>query len=279
MEYTAVHFRFAFSQEFAADIFVAALAENGFESFENTEDGIIAYIPSSAFDRNNLQTVIENFPYEGVGLQEVITIADRNWNEEWEKHFFTPILIDEKCCIHSSFHSDLPHVEYDILIDPKMAFGTGHHATTCLIVSELLQLDLQGKSLLDMGCGTAVLAILAAMRGAMPVTAIDIDTWCVENAMENIQKNNVERIEVLLGDGRLLDGKHFDIILANINRNILLADMKRYADCLPQGGLLLVSGFYTEDVVLIEAEANKQGLSLQSCREQQNWAMAMFRKA
>lgn len=278
MQYTAVHFKFAFAEDFAADIFVAELAELGFESFENDAEGIIAYIPSVNYQEQLLAGLIETFPYAGAEIKETLTIADQNWNEEWEKHFFQPIVIDNKCVIHSSFHTDIPSMEYDILIDPKMAFGTGHHATTSLIVSELLQLDMRGKSLLDMGCGTAVLAILASKRGADPITAIDIDNWCTENSLENIALNHVGNIEVLQGDASLLPGRHFDIVLANINRNILLADMHLYADCLPQGGILYMSGFYTEDVPQIEAEAVKLGFRMTACREKNNWAVVRMEK-
>ena len=278
MQYTAVHFKFAFAEDFAADIFVAELAELGFESFENDAEGIIAYIPSVNYQEQLLAGLIETFPYAGAEIKETLTIADQNWNEEWEKHFFQPIVIDNKCVIHSSFHTDIPSMEYDILIDPKMAFGTGHHATTSLIVSELLQLDMRGKSLLDMGCGTAVLAILASKRGADPITAIDIDNWCTENSLENIALNHVGNIEVLQGDASLLPGRRFDIVLANINRNILLADMHLYADCLPQGGILYMSGFYTEDVPQIEAEAVKLGFRMTACREKNNWAVVRMEK-
>lgn len=278
MQYTAVHFKFAFAEDFAADIFVAELAELGFESFENDAEGIIAYIPSVNYQEQLLAGLIETFPYAGAEIKETLTIADQNWNEEWEKHFFQPIVIDNKCVIHSSFHTDIPSMEYDILIDPKMAFGTGHHATTSLIVSELLQLDMRGKSLLDMGCGTAVLAILASKRGAGPITAIDIDNWCTENSLENIALNHVDNIEVLQGDANLLPGRRFDIVLANINRNILLTDMHLYADCLPQGGILYMSGFYTEDVPQIEAEAVKLGFRMTACREKNNWAVVRMEK-
>lgn len=278
MQYTAVHFKFAFAEDFAADIFVAELAELGFESFENDAEGIIAYIPSVNYQEQLLAGLIGTFPYAGAEIKETLTIADQNWNEEWEKHFFQPIVIDDKCVIHSSFHTDIPPMEYDILIDPKMAFGTGHHATTSLIVSELLQMDLQGKSLLDMGCGTAVLAILASKRGADPITAIDIDNWCTENSLENIALNHVDNIEVLQGDANLLPGRRFDVVLANINRNILLADMHLYADCLPQGGILYMSGFYTEDVPQIEAEAVKLGFRMTACREKNNWAVVRMEK-
>lgn len=273
MEYTAVKFKFRFEEAFAADLFVAFLAENGFDSFENWEEGIEAYIPSEDFSEDELVEKITNFPYQGVELLSVNAIPDQNWNEEWEKNFFSPIVIGDECVIHSSFHKDVPQVQYDIQINPKMAFGTGHHATTSLIIAALLEAELRGKSLLDMGCGTAVLAILAAMRGAAPITAIDIDTWCVENAKENSQINKIENIDIRLGDARLLKGMHFDVILANINRNILLTDMKTYASCLNEQGELYLSGFYTEDIPILEAEALKYGLKTLEYKEKNNWAM------
>jgi ribosomal protein L11 methyltransferase len=273
MEYTAVKFKFRFEEAFAADLFVAFLAENGFDSFENWEEGIEAYIPSEDFSEDELVEKITNFPYQGVELLSVNAIPDQNWNEEWEKNFFSPIVIGDECVIHSSFHKDVPQVQYDIQINPKMAFGTGHHATTSLIIAALLEAELGGKSLLDMGCGTAVLAILAAMRGAAPITAIDIDTWCVENAKENSQINKIENIDIRLGDARLLKGMHFDVILANINRNILLTDMKTYASCLNEQGELYLSGFYTEDIPILEAEALKYGLKTLEYKEKNNWAM------
>ncbi|MBO7258728.1 MAG: 50S ribosomal protein L11 methyltransferase [Paludibacteraceae bacterium] len=273
MEYTAVKFKFRFEEAFAADLFVAFLAENGFDSFENWEEGIEAYIPSEDFSEEELVEKITSFPYQGVELLDVNAIPDQNWNEEWEKNFFSPIVIGDECVIHSSFHKDVPQVQYDIQINPKMAFGTGHHATTSLIIAALLKAELQGKALLDMGCGTAVLAILAAMRGATPITAIDIDTWCVENANENAQINKIDNLDIRLGDARLLKGMHFDVILANINRNILLSDMKTYATCLNKQGELYLSGFYTEDIPILEAEALKHGLKTLEYKEKNNWAM------
>jgi len=215
--------------------------------------------------------LLSDFPFEASIDYKVTQIESKNWNEEWEKHYFEPIVIGNECVIHSSFHKNVPKAKYDIVIDPKMAFGTGHHETTSLVIGRLLQMDLQDKTLLDMGCGTAVLAILAAMRGAKDIVAIDIDTWCTENSIENIAMNNIRDIDVQLGGAELLAGLHFDIVVANINRNILLADMEQYAACLSTGGELYMSGFYVQDIPLIEAEANRNGLTLIDYHEKNNW--------
>ncbi len=274
MQYSQATFHIAAQESFVQDVFVAQLAEIGFETFENpTEDTLVAYIQTNSFSEETLQALLQDFPFEGITLQETALCENIDWNEEWEKHYFEPILIGDQCVIHSSFHKDLPQCQYDIIIDPKMAFGTGHHQTTSLILTELLSMDLQGKSLLDMGCGTAVLAILASLRGANPITAVDIDNWCTENAVENMALNHITNIDVILGDARVLEGKHFDIILANINRNILLMDMERYAACLNSGGTLIMSGFYTEDIPLLEAKANSLGLHLTAHHSKDNWAM------
>ncbi|KAB2826999.1 MAG: 50S ribosomal protein L11 methyltransferase, partial [Paludibacter sp.] len=204
---------------------------------------------------------------------EIINVDQINWNEEWEKHYFEPIVIGDKCVIHSSFHTDVPQAEYDIVIDPKMSFGTGHHETTSLMIEEILSVDLNGKLVLDMGCGTAVLAILAAKRGAKPVIAIDIDPWCTENSAENIQTNGVNWIQIELGGAEKLKTVKADVIFANINRNILLEDMKQYSASLNEGGVLYMSGFYTADIPVLEEEMNHNGLKLISSREKNNWAV------
>ncbi len=274
MQYSQATFHFTAQEAFVQDILVAQLAEIGFETFENpTEDTLVAYIQTDAFSEEALQTFLQDFPFEGIALEETALCENIDWNAEWEKHYFEPIVIEDKCVIHSSFHKDLPTCQYDIIIDPKMAFGTGHHQTTSLILNELLHTDLQGKSLLDMGCGTAVLAILASLRGATPITAVDIDNWCTENAVENMALNSITNIDVILGDARVLEGKHFDVILANINRNILLMDMERYVACLNDGGILLMSGFYTEDIPMLEEKAHTLGLHLTAQHSKDNWAM------
>lgn len=271
MNYIEVHFFIEPYEEYISDVLAQELGEIGFESFVPTEESLDAYISESLFDESKLKTLLTEFPFEASIEYKVTQIESKNWNEEWEKNFFEPIVIGNDCVIHSSFHKNVPQAKYDIVIDPKMAFGTGHHETTSLVIGRLLEMELEGKTLLDMGCGTAVLAILAAMRGAKDIVAIDIDTWCTENSIENIAMNNIEGVDVQLGGAELLAGLHFDIILANINRNILLADMEQYAACLSTGGELYMSGFYKEDIPLIEAEANRNGLKLIDYREKNNW--------
>ena len=278
MKYFEVNFIAQPCNETITDVLAARTAEIGFESFVPDEKGMQAYIQQSLFDEEALKEVIRNFPMEDVSLSYTITEPeDKDWNEEWEKNFFQPIIIGDRCVIHSTFHRDIPQAEYDIVINPQMAFGTGHHETTSLIIGELLDNDLQGKSLLDMGCGTSILAILARMRGAAPCTAVDIDEWCVRNSLENIELNGVDRISVFQGDASLLkDQEPFDVIIANINRNILLNDMKRYVSCMHPGSELYMSGFYVDDIPVIQAEAEHNGLRFVHHKEKNRWAAVKF---
>ncbi|RRD92907.1 50S ribosomal protein L11 methyltransferase [Bacteroides heparinolyticus] len=280
MKYLEFTFQTTPCTEVVNDVLSAVLAEAGFESFVEQTDGINAYIQKALYNESALKEALAEFPLPDVNIEYNYTEAeDRNWNEEWEKNFFQPIVIDNRCVIHSTFHKDVPQAEYDIVINPQMAFGTGHHETTSLIIGELLDSDLQEKSLLDMGCGTSILAILARMRGATPCTAIDIDEWCVRNSLENIELNRVDNIDVFQGDASSLKDKGpFDIIIANINRNILLNDMKHYVSRMNQGGSLLMSGFYANDIPVIQAEAENNGLHLIHHREKNQWAVVLFRK-
>ena len=258
---------------------VSALAgEIGFESFVEWENGVQAYIQQSLFDEEALKSMVSEFPLPDTKIEYTIVEAeDKDWNEEWEKNFFQPIVIGDRCCIHSTFHKDTPQTEYEILINPQMAFGTGHHETTSSIISELLEADLQGKSVLDMGCGTSILAILASMRGAGPITAIDIDDWCVNNSRDNIALNGINNITVEWGDANLLKGREpFDVIIANINRNILLADMAQYAACMHSGSELYMSGFYVQDIPVIQEKAESLGMEFIHHREKNNWAAVKF---
>lgn len=279
MKYLEFQFKTTPCTETVNDILSAVLGDAGFDSFTDNEGGINAYIPAELFDEKTLEDTLMYFPLDNTEITYTWQEAeDKNWNEEWEKNYFQPIVIDDKCVVHSTFHHNIPQVEYDILINPQMSFGTGHHETTSLIISELLKMNLTDKSLLDMGCGTSILAILARMRGAKPITAIDIDSWCVENSKENIALNNITDITVELGNAALIKERGpFDIIIANINRNILLNDMPHYVESLNPGGELYMSGFYVEDVDSIREKAESLGLVFEYYKEKNNWAAVKFK--
>ncbi|MBJ2176238.1 50S ribosomal protein L11 methyltransferase [Aureibaculum sp. A20] len=261
----------------ATEILIAELGYVGFESFVENENGFIAYIQKEE-DANNILDeiyILQNEEFEISYTKE--EIEQVNWNSEWEKNF-NPIQVDDLVSIRAPFHPN-PNLKYDIVIEPKMSFGTGHHETTHMMVQHILKLDLQGKKVLDMGCGTGILAILAEMKGATPLDAIDIDAWCYENSLENVERNNCTHINVYEGDASLLINKKYDVIIANINRNILLNDIKIYADCLNDNGVLLLSGFYEEDIPIIDAETSKYGLKLEEFIERNNWVALKYLKS
>ncbi|WP_042372189.1 50S ribosomal protein L11 methyltransferase [Bacteroides neonati] len=276
------YFEFTFStrpcSETVSDVLAAVLGEAGFESFVTTDNGLTAYIQQALCDESAIKEAIAEFPIPDTDITySYVEAEDKDWNEEWEKNFFQPIIIGDRCVIHSTFHHDVPQVEYDIVINPQMAFGTGHHETTSLIIGELLETTLNGKSVLDMGCGTSILAILARLRGAAPCLAIDIDEWCVRNSIENIALNGLTDIEVKEGDASILQGKGpFDVVIANINRNILVNDMKHYIACMQPGSELYMSGFYIDDVPVIRAEAERNGLTFVHQKEKNRWAAVKF---
>ncbi len=278
MKYLEVSLTAQPCNETITDVLAAVLGEIGFDSFVNSEEGILAYIQQTLFDESALKTVLGTFPLPDTTISYTVhDTEDKDWNEEWEKNYFQPIVIDNRCVIHSTFHKDVPQAEYDIVINPQMAFGTGHHQTTSLILNELLNADLKDKSVLDMGCGTSILAILASMRGANPVTAIDIDDWCVENSKDNARLNHINNIQIELGCADSLAGRQpFDIIIANINRNILLADMQAYVKVMHPGSDLFISGFYTEDIPVLRAEAERLGLHFVHSYQKDNWADVKF---
>lgn len=259
--------------EVATDVLAAMLGEIGYESFVPDETGVTAFVPQGTYDEAQLETVLGQFPLEGVKVTRQTTfVPGQDWNEEWEKHYFKPIVVGDECVIHSTFHKDVPQARYDVLIDPKMAFGTGHHETTTLMLQAILATDFTGRSVLDMGCGTAVLAILAGMKGASPVVAVDIDEFATENAQENVRLNRVPDIEVRLGGIEVLKQEAFDFIFANINRNILLADMHAYVERMKSGSHLFMSGFYVEDIPAIRSEAERLGLRFAGHAEKNRWA-------
>ena len=201
-------------------------------------------------------------------------IEQTNWNEEWEKNF-NPIVVDDVCSVRAPFH-EKPNTEYDIIIEPKMSFGTGHHETTHMMIQHILKNDFTNKSVLDMGCGTGVLAILAEIKGAKPIDAVDYDNWCYLNSLENVERNNCKNITVIEGDASVLKGKKYDIIIANINRNILLNDMETYVSCLNKGGLLFLSGFYNDDIPVIQEECEKHMLKFEEKLERNHWVALKF---
>jgi len=260
------------------DILASELGKIGFDSFIPDENVLLAYIDANKFSESSLKECLDNFPLHDIRFfytQQLI--KSRNWNEEWEKNYFKPILIENDCRIRASFHPEVEGIKYPIVIDPKMAFGTGNHATTYLMLSELLKLDLHDKKVLDMGCGTAVIAILAAMKDASQVVAIDNDEWAYNNAIENCRLNHMEQIEVTFGGAEQIERfGSFDYIFANINRNILLEDMHRYVPALKQEGVIFMSGFFKEDIPAIEAESKRNGLFLSTFAARDNWVSTRF---
>ena len=279
-DYTKIEFKVTPNEEVATDVLAALLAEVGFESFVPNEEGLEAYVPHNLYDESNITAVVENFPLEGYTITyNSEFIEGEDWNAEWEKNYFQPIVLGEECVIHSTFHTDVPKARYDILIDPKMAFGTGYHQTTCHMLRAILASDMNGKSVLDMGCGTALLAILARKHGATDVVAIDIDEFAYENAKENVVLNNTPDIEVRLGGADAIkEDDCFDFVIANINRNILLADIKNYVRCMHSGSQIFISGFYTEDMEVLKEEAARHGLRYIGYAEDNRWAMMRFEK-
>lgn len=266
--------------EIISDILAAELGEIGFESFTQHETGLAAYVPEKLYDKTLLDEKLATFPLDEVTINytsELIPAQD--WNEEWEKNYFKPIVIGNQCVIRASFHQPVAGVTYDIVIDPRMAFGTGNHETTYLMLNEILKLDLHGKEVLDMGCGTAVLAILSAMKGASRIVAIDIDEWAYNNTLDNIRLNATTQVDVKLGGAEQIatSGK-FDILFANINRNILLNDIRHYATAMKPGSMLFMSGFYTHDIPAIKAESSLNGLRYLTHAERNNWVAVQFIK-
>ena len=258
----------------ATDILIAELGELGFESFVENETGLLAYILKSEWKEDALEElfVFQNPNFEISWSHK--EIEQQNWNAEWEKNFH-PIIVGDRYMVRAPFH-EATNVEYDIIIEPKMSFGTGHHETTHMMLQHILDNDFDGKSVLDMGCGTGVLAILAKKRGAGDTEAIDIDEWCFLNTQENVERNGCSDIKAFQGDSSLLEGKKYDVILANINRNILLEDISVYANCLKKNGSLFLSGFYLEDLDAISSKCGAYGLEFEKNLEKNNWVAAKY---
>ena len=261
-------------KELGSEILVAELGELPFESFVESEFGVTAYIQKQLWNETILEDVQILNSSEFVISYKIEEIEQVNWNEEWEKNF-EAIDVDGTCHVRAPFHPKTD-AQFDIVIEPKMSFGTGHHETTHMIIQHLLETDVIGLKTLDMGCGTAILAILAEMKGAQPIDAIDIDNWCYLNSIENAERNNCMNITVYEGDASLLKGKKYDLIIANINRNILLNDMQAYVDCLNPKGTILFSGFYEEDIPFINASCEEKGLTYVKKMERNNWVSLKY---
>ena len=264
--------------ETITDLVADALGEIGFESFTPDENGVTAYIQDHLYNKESVEEALADFPIETRFTFSEEKVEGQDWNEEWEKHYFQPIIVDDLCVVHSSFHKDVPEARYDIVIDPKMAFGTGHHATTCNMMRFIIESDMTGKSVIDMGTGTGILAILCKMKGASEVTGIEIDPFAWENAVENARLNNTD-IKLLCGDaGKLECITPADYFLANINRNVITSDIKAYCRALKPGGTMYLSGFYKSDIPIVEAAAKQQGLHFATHKEENDWVAVKFTK-
>jgi ribosomal protein L11 methyltransferase len=264
-----------------ADAFSSSLAEIGFESFVSTDKGLTAYIQQDLYSEEIMNQTIEDFPIQGVQIRyEALEAEYTDWNAVWEEEGFHPIIIDDNIVIHDVKHTDVPNLPYDIVISPKLAFGTGSHQTTRMIMRELSKLDLNGMRVIDAGTGTGILSIMCIKRGTSEVFAYDIDEWSVENTKDNLLLNGIQnKVHVELGDASVLDKtNNADLIIANINRNILLNDLPSFCSKLNNKGLILISGFYTEDAPLLIEAANNQGLILKKEESDDNWCMLLLEK-
>lgn len=254
---------------------MAHLAELGFESFTETEDGIQGFIPVDQYDEVTVKGWLQKQSADSGIFFRTERVKAQNWNAIWESAY-EPVLIEERCMVRAPFHAPIPGVEFDLIIEPRMSFGTAHHETTSLMIAMLMLEDVAGKRMLDMGCGTAVLAILAFKMGARSVVAIDNDEWAYANALDNIVRNDAVSIEVFQGDATTISAPPFDIIVANINRNILVQDIAVYARNLVAGGTLLMSGFYEEDLLPIRSAAIACGLTYVTHRVKNSWTGVKF---
>ena len=279
MNYYELLFTVMSAEDHHSDLLIDELADMGFDTFEETDFGFKAYIPSEDFDKGQVDDRLALYNDMITFSYEVNLIPHKNWNEVWESNF-KPIEVGDQIYVRATFHDAKPEFPYEIIIDPKMAFGTGHHDTTCLMMSSMLETDFKGKKVLDMGCGTGILAILAAKLGATDLTAIDYDMLCYKSTFENTALNHVKGVHVICGSKEEIPEEEFDIILANINRNILTDQMQRYSEVLKPGGEIYFSGFYEHnDLDIIKESAHKNGFNYISHKTSNHWVAAKFVKA
>lgn len=256
------------------EVLIASLFELQFDSFQEFDDGFEASCPGDLFSQQALEEALALFE----GVEYSVKEQDKvNWNEEWEKNY-DAIVVEDQCIVRATFHDPAPQFPYEIVISPKMSFGTGHHATTYQVLAYQMALDFSGKKVLDVGCGTGVLAIMAAKRGAAKLVATDIDDWCIENSTDNFALNQVENVQMIQGQIDLVNDHTFDVVLANINKNVLLEQIPAYCDRLVAEGTLILSGFYEEDSNEIRKAAEAQRLTQVCMTVRDRWAMIAFRK-
>lgn len=258
------------------EMLIAELSETGYDSFWENEMGFEAYIEKDRFEEKELEQILDRYRTEDEVSYTLQNVEEKNWNVEWETHF-EPIIVENKCLVRATFHQIKEKFPYEIIINPKMSFGTGHHATTYLMLQWQLELDHQNKRVMDAGCGTGILSIMAVKRGASTIVAFDNNEWAIENSRENFEINHCSEIQYFLGTvSNVNTDIPYDIILANINRNVLLEEMPLYADRLHTSGQLLLSGFYDKDAFSIIEEAGKQNLKLQGKKERNDWIALLF---
>lgn len=258
------------------DLLMNDLAEQGFTSFEEENALLNAYAPEKDFDETHTVDFLKNYDMSVDKSWEITYIEDQNWNKLWEEKYFSPLVIDNTVLVRAPFHTDFPQCRYQIVIEPNMAFGTGNHETTSLMISQMLKMNFKGKRVLDMGSGTGILAILASMLGAGQITAIDIDEWAFEAIIENTKINKAKNISAILGDSSSFGEEHYDTVLANIQKNVIINDLPKYASILEPGGTMLLSGFYKNDLKDIKAVAKKLGLRFEKFEQKNNWIVAVF---
>ncbi|MGB4776188.1 MAG: 50S ribosomal protein L11 methyltransferase [Daejeonella sp.] len=276
MSYTELIFTLSSPEDYHQDLLINQLSEIGFDTFEETDTGFKAYIPSSGFDQQELTKNLKNFEGDFKFTYEINFIPHKNWNEVWESNF-EPLRINNLCYVRATFHEPHPEYLYEIVIDPKMAFGTGHHQTTAMMMNLMTKDNFKGKSVLDMGCGTGILAILASKLGSTEILAIDNDPVCYESTIENSKLNTIKNITVLCGSKEIIPDQKFDIILANINRNILLDQLERYSQVLNPKGTVYLSGFYAEtNLNIIISKAQTYGLTYNCHKKLKGWAAVKF---
>ncbi|UKT65158.1 50S ribosomal protein L11 methyltransferase [Pedobacter mucosus] len=278
MQYIKAVFKFESIEDFQQDLLISDLADLGFDTFEDSESGFTAFVIKENFSEQALKDLLNIHAEDFTTSYTLEDIADENWNAEWEKNF-SPLIIDDVCYVRATFHESQPSYPYEIVIDPKMAFGTGHHQTTTMVMQYILAADLKDKNILDMGCGTGILAILASKLGAKSLVAIDYDDICYESTLENAGLNKVTNLEALCGSKEVIPNEEYDFIFANINRNILLDQIHRYAEVLKPEGKIFFSGFYLDpDLSMITAECAKYEIRYIDHKQNGDWVAAQFEK-